>query len=189
MNTKDSTQEHISALADGELDGGHVELVMAALRQQEQRGDWDLYHQIGDVLRSDDMAFALSGDFSARLAARLDVEPAIVAPVNRQSDVAEKNRYGMMKRFGIPGMAVAAVAGVVFVMMPMISGQSQPGASMQASMAASGQPVAIAAGAETVMLRDPRIDEYLMAHQRFSPSVFNAAQYARSATFASDSSK
>jgi sigma-E factor negative regulatory protein RseA len=39
------------------------------------------------------------------------------------------------------------------------------------------------------VLRDPRIDEYLLAHQRFSPSMFSTAQYARSATFATDSGK
>jgi sigma-E factor negative regulatory protein RseA len=40
-----------------------------------------------------------------------------------------------------------------------------------------------------VVLRDPRIDEYLLAHQRFSPAWNSTAQYARSATFASDSDK
>ncbi len=37
------------------------------------------------------------------------------------------------------------------------------------------------------MLRDPRIDDYLAAHQRFSPSVYSSAQYVRSAAFVSDS--
>jgi sigma-E factor negative regulatory protein RseA len=39
------------------------------------------------------------------------------------------------------------------------------------------------------VLRDPRIDDYLLAHQRFSPSVYSTAQYARSATFAVESDK
>jgi sigma-E factor negative regulatory protein RseA len=39
------------------------------------------------------------------------------------------------------------------------------------------------------MLRDPDIDDYLLAHQRFSPSVYSTAQYARSATFATDTEK
>jgi sigma-E factor negative regulatory protein RseA len=38
-------------------------------------------------------------------------------------------------------------------------------------------------------LRDPGIDDYLLAHQRFSPSVYSTAQYARSATFVNDSNK
>lgn len=43
--------------------------------------------------------------------------------------------------------------------------------------------------AEVVMLRDPEIDQYLLAHQRFSPSLYSTAQYARSATFATDKDK
>lgn len=189
MNTKESTQEHISALADGELSESHMELAMAALRDRDQRGDWDLYHHIGDVLRSDDMAFTLSPDFSARFAARLEAEPAIVAPMGGQPAVAAKSLSSLMKRFAVPGMAAAVVAGVVFVMAPMVGVPGQPGASLQASASADGKVVAVAAGQDAVMLRDARIDEYLMAHQRFSPSVFSAAQYARSATFASDSGK
>lgn len=42
---------------------------------------------------------------------------------------------------------------------------------------------------EVVMLRDPQIDQYLLAHQRFSPSVYSTTQYARSATFASEKEK
>ncbi|WP_338847610.1 sigma-E factor negative regulatory protein [Massilia sp. W12] len=42
---------------------------------------------------------------------------------------------------------------------------------------------------EMVMLRDPEIDQYLMAHQRYSNSLHSAAQYARSANFAADAQK
>ena len=47
----------------------------------------------------------------------------------------------------------------------------------------------VASAADTEVLRDPRIDEYLSEHQRFSPSLYNTAQYARSATFAIDADK
>jgi len=42
---------------------------------------------------------------------------------------------------------------------------------------------------EFVFLRDPQFDQYLLAHQRFSPSVYSTAQYARSAAFANDKDK
>jgi sigma-E factor negative regulatory protein RseA len=49
---------------------------------------------------------------------------------------------------------------------------------------------ALTGGARTgQVLRAQGIDEYLMAHQRFSPSVYSSAQYARSATFANESGK
>jgi sigma-E factor negative regulatory protein RseA len=72
MSTKEKTQEQISAFADGELAEGQVDVVLAALRRADGRADWDIYHQIGDVLRSDDMDIKLSSGFAARMAARLD---------------------------------------------------------------------------------------------------------------------
>src|SRR4051812_23919083 len=82
MNTNNMTQEQISALADGELDDSHVDAALAALRQGPGREAWDAYHQIGDVLRSDDMAVSLSPGFEARMAARLAAEPVILAPAS-----------------------------------------------------------------------------------------------------------
>lgn len=193
MNTKARTQEQVSALADGELAGGHIDIAMAALRDPEQRAGWDVYHHIGDVLRSEDMAFEMSDGFSARFAARLEAEPAILAPM--QQRVEPQERSHIMKRFGVPGMAAAAaVATVMFVTTPLVMRKDgAPGGVpvvALANEAASAQVQTVAAGSrDAVMLRDSRIDEYLMAHQRFSPSVFGSAQYARSATFAGDSNK
>src|SRR3990167_5176493 len=115
MNTKNFTQEQISAFADGEMAEAHPETVLAALRQQEGRCTWDLYHHIGDVLRSDDMAFALRPDFAARVAARLEAEPTIVAPRPSSAQLRQgSDRAGasnrLFQRFGIPGAAAAAVA-------------------------------------------------------------------------------
>jgi sigma-E factor negative regulatory protein RseA len=58
MNTTNMTREQISAFADSELSDGHVAVTLAALRQQDGREAWSLYHQIGDALRSDDFARA-----------------------------------------------------------------------------------------------------------------------------------
>lgn len=208
METKEITRERLSAFSDGELADQHVDLAFASLRSAEGRAEWDLYHQIGDVLRSDDMALALSPGFSARMAARLDAEPTIVAPASLQpasgSSAAPVRR---VKRWAMPGMAAAAaMAAVAFVTTPQLmvamKGSPAPVApyavaapdSLAAATAAdssvhAAQGVVVAAVPEGVVLRDPRIDEYLIAHQRFSPSVYSTAQYARSATFAMDSDK
>jgi len=55
MNTKDMSREQISALADGELVDQQIDIALAVLRKPEEQVTWDLYHQIGDVLRSDEM--------------------------------------------------------------------------------------------------------------------------------------
>lgn len=223
MNTKERTQEQISALADDELSDSQIEIALAALRDPQAQADWDIYHQIGDVLRSDDMAFSLSGDFSTRMAARLAAEPAILAPAPATTSspapvttqggqgVAEGGGYfaSQLKRFALPGVAAAAVATAVFVTAPQMlvaKRDAVPGGGAAVVMVAADpapavHAVPVASGPASPegrivrveqhgeVLRDPRIDEYLMAHQRFSPSVYSSAQYARSATFAIDSGK
>jgi len=201
MNTNEMTREQISALADGELPDDHVDVVLAALRREQGKADWDIYHQIGDVLRSDDMDVNLSPGFAARLSAHLDAEPTIVAPVSRTAGEAPQdckeasgNRGSQARRWALPSMAAAAaMATVAFFTTPQLMVAMKGDADTvetTAKMAASEPAGVVAASAsEGVVLRDPRIDDYLMAHQRISPSVYSTAQFARSANFASDSNK
>ncbi|PUA20084.1 sigma-E factor negative regulatory protein [Glaciimonas sp. PCH181] len=210
MNTKEIPQEQISALADSELSNAYVDMALAALRNNEGRATWDVYHQIGDILRSDDMALTLSSDFTSRMFERLSAEPAMivaplaVVPVAAEhiavSNVSAATGTRSMRRFALPSMAAAAaVAAVAFIAVPhMMSTDNQ---SMNPAMLAAAQTTLASAsninvgyGSQAVattagdneVLRDSRIDEYLSAHQRFSPSLYSTAQYARSATFAID---
>jgi sigma-E factor negative regulatory protein RseA len=226
MNTREMSREQISALADGELADAHVNVALAALREPEEQVTWDLYHQIGDVLRSDEMDFEFSGDFAARMRARLDAEPVILAPqLNRAAEVQidvrgigngsngahgdlhnVRSRKQFMRRFVMPGAAVAAaVAVVVFVTAPQFIPSNNGGAIAAVNPVGVGSGITtVAAATPTVasgtvqisslaqqgeVVRDSRIDEYLLTHQRFSPSMYSSAQYARSAGFAIDSDK
>ena len=67
--------ENISALVDGELATGEMELAFAALGSADGQAAWEAYHQIGHTLRSDSCGSELSGGFRARLAQRLALEP------------------------------------------------------------------------------------------------------------------
>jgi len=189
MNTMNMTREQISAFADTALDDSQLDMVLAALRQPEGRAAWDEYHQIGDALRSDELNVQLSADFSSRMFARLDAEPTLMMPAVKQAVVARKSAA---KRFAMPGMAAAAVAVVAFLAVPNMLPQ-QPATVASAPVVAtvaSATPEAVTVASDDgEVLRDPRIDDYLLAHQRFSPSVYSTAQYARSATFAVDSEK
>lgn len=196
MKTNDMTGEQISALADGELPEQHIDKVLAALRQPEARADWDLYHQIGDAMRSDDMAVAMSPDFAARMAARLDAEPTIIAPVEPRADDAARKApsRGEARRWAVPSMvAAAAMASAAFLATPQLMVAMKGGdtsAPQQAIASADAQADVVSVSApEGVVLRDPRIDDYLMAHQRISPPVHGTAQFARSAAFASEPGK
>jgi sigma-E factor negative regulatory protein RseA len=209
MDTNNMTQEQISALADGELSDAQVDTALAALRQPAGRAAWDAYHQIGDVLRSDEMAVSLSPNFAARMAARLEAEPTIIAPAaltpqEREAANDSTSDKKSIKRFALPGMVAAAVAALGLAAAPqlmvamkgdspadkartMVASQSHSGAVTHASVVQGGESQRVAhSSQEGVILRDPRIDEYLLAHQRFSPSVYSTAQFARSATFATD---
>lgn len=225
MNTNKMTQEQISALVDGELADSHVEMALAALRHPEDKQAWDTYHHIGDAIRSEDTATQLSPDFSARLMARLDAEPPLVAPVleaQRRSETvsqaqpqsAAAKSSQKLKRFALPGaIAAAAAAALAVISGPqMMVAENAPASSpassyamaksassarvSHASIIAVAAPQASAASsavtgnpADAEVLRDPNIDEYLMAHQRFSPSVYSTAQFARSSLNANEADK
>lgn len=217
MDTKEMTQEQISAFTDGELVVGHVDIALAALCQESGRAIWDVYHQISDVLHSDDSPCMVSPDFSARFAARLAVEPTIIASAISHHIVVEgtegadgrlmhgktKPVGAKLRRFAIPGLATiaAAMAGVAFFSAPQLMvaklepsfiGANAPVlvAAVPQSSGGTSQAVNVGIGVQGgIMLRDSNIDDYLSAHQRFSPSVYRTAQYARSATFVTDSEK
>jgi sigma-E factor negative regulatory protein RseA len=74
MDTNKKNREYISALMDGEIPDADLELAMAALGGPGGEQVWDVFHQIGDVLRAEATP-ELSAGFSARLAARLADEP------------------------------------------------------------------------------------------------------------------
>ncbi|MFC7516574.1 sigma-E factor negative regulatory protein [Herbaspirillum sp. GCM10030257] len=214
MNTNEMSGEKISALADGEITDEQLDLALAAMKKDNACADWALYHQIGDVLRSSDMAINMSSDFSARFAARLQTEPTVIAPtasITRANGLANGDVQGSKvsgqtsdsrstKRWALPGMAAAAaMAAVAFVATPqlMVAMHGNPisaetsiaSASTDKPSAADSATVTAASASGEVVMRDPRIDDYLFAHQRFSPSLYSTAQYARSATFATESTK
>jgi sigma-E factor negative regulatory protein RseA len=199
MDKSKMKHEQISALADGELVDNHINVALAATRQPDGQEAWDVYHQIGDILRSDEMAVSLSPTFAARMAARLDAEPTIIAPAATLPPmVAETTRNDAVvsargiRRFAMPGMIAAAVVAVAFTNAPqlMVAFQGTSSADKTSvQVAAAGSPSqasASAAAQAAVVLRDPRIDEYMLAHQRFSPSLYSTAQFVRSATFATE---
>lgn len=206
MDTKLKTREQVSALADGELEHSHLDQALAALRDADVRADWELYHRIGDALRSEEVAdVPLSEGFAARLSARLEAEPAIIAPLTppKAAPAARPNA----RRWALPGLAAAAaMAGIAFVTTPQLmvalngKGSTSPSQEIAAELKSGAPVVPVAAGAAgaalapeaesgAVVLRDARIDDYLLAHQRFSPSVYSSAQYARSATPPAQSDK
>ena len=83
LDTNALAAEHLSALADGELNSDEVAAACASWRDSEAvRARWHSYQLIGDVLRSEDFASTASRDasFLAALCSRLAAEPVVLAP-------------------------------------------------------------------------------------------------------------
>lgn len=146
-------KENLSAWMDGELgDQQARQLPQQLKRDAELRGDWDCYHLIGDALRG-----VQGPDLCAKIGARLDAEPTVLAPQRRST--AEKLRWFALS-------VAASIAAVAFVGWMALSGVQQDSVQIAATPAAVVKQVAVPAGEVA--------NDYLLAHQRYSPS--NAMQ-------------
>ena len=146
-------KENLSAWMDGELgDQQARQLPQQLKRDAELRGDWNCYHLIGDALRG-----VQGPDLCARICARLDAEPTVLAPQHRSTP--EKLRW-------IALSAAASIAAVAFVGWMALSGVQQDSVQVAAMPAAEVKQAAVPAGEVA--------NDYLLAHQRYSPS--NAMQ-------------
>jgi sigma-E factor negative regulatory protein RseA len=100
MDTHKKMRVHLSALVDGELPAADLELAMAALHTPDGRQTWDVYYRIGDELRAQ-ASVPLSGDFSARLALRLDAEPMALRRNLIKHDDTMTNRSAVARGSGM----------------------------------------------------------------------------------------
>lgn len=168
--------DRISAFMDGETRQHETEQVILHLKQhQEHLESWHTFHLIGDTMRGDPL---LRDDFTARVCSRLQQEPTVLAP---------RLRWRTPPHFALSAAAsLAAIAGVLTIVMiekpllfqPQVAVAPQPAITRSAQAVATPQPVAVA--------NQGRINEYLMAHQAFSPSTAlqGVAPYVRTVSVA-----
>jgi sigma-E factor negative regulatory protein RseA len=158
-------KERISALMDDQGDPVDCDRCLEGMKVDvELRETWSVYHLIGDVLRGTD-APPLPRAFAERLAG----EPTIVAPQRRPP--GDAGRAPLRYTWPIAA-AIAAVAFVAWVSLP----QLQPAPVLQAQ----STTVAPAFVAPVVPVAQD-VGDYLLAHQRFSPSsaMSGVAPYVR----------
>lgn len=70
-------KELLSALVDGELHGDDVQHATAWAQESEGHTSWQLYHLVGDVLRSPELAHHSQHDLLTGLRAQLAQEPPL----------------------------------------------------------------------------------------------------------------
>ena len=153
-------KETLSAWMDSELSGEQAGPLLPQLKRDAQlRRNWDCYHLIGDALRGVDGA-----DLCAGIRARLDAEPTVLAPQRRSKP--EKLRWAALS-------LAASVTAVAFVGWMALAGTQQASLQVAAVPASEVRQVAVPAGKGAT--------DYLLAHQRYSPSsaMQGVASYVR----------
>ena len=200
MNDKDITREHLSALADGELQGEEFARAVAYAGTAEGQSTWRMYHLIGDTLRSPSLAHvthaadpALVGRLREQLAQepRPDgVNPAAVAThavPQGQAEAANASVFRWKLAAGFASIAAVAAVGWQVLMV-----QAPTAIAPQLAQTAAPNVVAVAAqDGKTVMLRDPNLDALLTLHEQYGtrPSLQVPAEFLRNAGLAHTSAQ
>jgi len=163
----------LSAAADGEADAlPHAQRLWRDDADARER--WHLYHLIGDVMRSDELASVPARDaaFLAGLRTRLADEPVPLAPSAAASPPAAgpaaarhvlPHRLGWRAPAAVAAGFVAVAAATLVLVRPEGFGGEAPSPSL-ASPQLAGNDASVIDGR---MLRDARLDAYLAAHQSF----------------------
>ena len=186
---KMQTEEMISALADGQLQGeAFARGVEAAAGDAMAREAWHTYHLIGDVLRSGEhVAGTAPSAFLNRLQSRLQEEqrveqaspsPAVVTNVDQGMQAANDTSFRWKVVAGFASLAAVAAVGWTLVGSPA-------GKPEQGQMAAVPPGTVLAETQRGVMIRDARLDEFMAAHRQLggASALQMPAGFLRNATF------
>jgi sigma-E factor negative regulatory protein RseA len=153
--------DRISAFMDGESRQAETRLAILRLKQSDECCEtWETFHLIGDIMRGDPL---LGDEFMARLHARMEREPTQLAP-----------RVTWRKTVRHTLSAAASLAAVAIILTIVLADNPlKREAQMAAAPADSVSKIAQAVPAPRPVpaANQGRINEYLMAHQEFSPST------------------
>lgn len=154
--------DKISALIDGELEEREARQQLARLNEVEELTHcWATFHLIGDAMRGER---PLSQGFGERLALRLAEEPTVLAP----RPVASKRFVAYALSAAASLSAVALVGWMALVNNPLVP-QPDPAPQAQNSTSPAAEPAPAAQLASVPS--EGTMNEYLIAHQEFSPST------------------
>jgi sigma-E factor negative regulatory protein RseA len=161
-------KHEISALMDSELFEDESDSLLNKInRGSGAHQEWEVYHLIGDVLRQPDHIHC---DLSAKVRERMQDEPTVLAP--RGHAVKQK-----IRTVALSAAASLAAVGVVAWMSQQISSETIPQMAMQQN----------ALRQASVQIQS-KSNDYLIAHQEFSPStdMNGGASYIRMVSYSSE---
>jgi sigma-E factor negative regulatory protein RseA len=150
-------KDRISALMDGELDDRSASELIGNLAHGSENADaWRSYHLIRDAMRG---TAPLSDGFSARVAWKLADEPTVLAPGRtRRGRASDSPRWFTLSAVAASFAAVALVGWLAF------APQQPAPAPVVAKVAAPVEKPALVPMPSSA-------NDYLLAHQGFSPRV------------------
>ena len=165
---KIQTQELVSALADGQLQGEDFARGVEAACDPVGREAWLAYHLIGDVLRSGALPPAAQPDaFLERVKLGLQQERPL--PAERPADhavgvvmVREDAANDVSFRWKLVA-GFASVAAVSAIAWSIAAGIGKP---EQAQLANNNNATVITPSERGMMIRDARLDEFMAAHRQ-----------------------
>jgi sigma-E factor negative regulatory protein RseA len=167
-------KQEISALMDGEIDARAADaLIQQVGRDHELEDFWATYHLIGDALRE---RCTHRAGLQTKIYARLAAEPTVLAPKARRTWVT---RRGLR-------MSVAAAASVATISIAvwmagrdqsigLNTAQTTPAQFSSANSSLLQPALTPAVTAE--------MNEYLQAHQEYSPSGYQLATMRTAGAF------
>ena len=176
--------DKISAFMDGEAAPAESQHILRRLRNDEEcLKIWNSFHLVGDVMRGEPV---LRDGFLERLRQRLENEPAILAP---------RARWHTTANFAYS--AAASIAGLaVVVTLAMTNNPLRPQGELASAQKAEqtqlAQKPAADSDAQPAAAADAaQVNEYLMAHQEFSPrtALQGVVPYVRSVSVPHDGSR
>jgi len=164
-------KQKISVLMDGELFEDEADSLLDHIKRgSDVHNDWEIYHLIGDVLRQPEHIHC---GLSAKVRERMQDEPTVLAPRVR----AVKQR---LRTFALSAAASLSAIGVVAWMSLQISPEVAPQLAMQQT---AFRPASMQIKANS--------NDYLMAHQEFSPSadINGGASYIRTVSYSNSAAQ
>jgi len=153
-------KDRLSMLMDGELDDRGAASALDALgRDAGALQTWRTYHLIGDAMRD---CRLLSEGFAARVGERLADEPTVLAPRREAAEPQPRYRFALSAAASLA--AVALVGWLAFA-------PQKTGEPVTLAKAPAAAPAPAQATPPAIVPLPNAANDYLLAHQGFSPRL------------------
>lgn len=194
-------KELLSALVDGELHGDELEQALACAESADGCASWELYHLVGDVLRSPDLAHHSQHDLLSGLRQQLAAEPALrLQPAQLEQVTAGLAQQTPVVALRDPAAntsvfrwkvaaSFATVAAVAALGWNLVSTTPAGGQGAQLASNVLGAAPVVVATENGEVLRDPRLDALMASHQQYRAALQAPADFLRNASFAARSTQ